>query len=368
MPAQPRVLVCDDSPLMRKVIRDLLTDGGLNVVGEAADGADLLAAVQQHNPDVITLDVEMPRQDGLTALGNLMQSRPTPVVMCSTLTAQGARESIRALELGAVDVVQKPALRLTPSTWGVTRDELVDKVRSAASANVRQSSARQEQAATLAPPRKASPFSKRRSVGADLAGRAAGNKRPLVIIATSTGGPRALNELMPRLPAQLGCGVLIVQHMPVGFTRSLAERLDQHSPITVREAGRTDTITPDVALLAPAGFHLEVTSVGSTRLSDAPPIGKLKPRADITISTAAKVYRDRVLLVVLTGMGSDGETGAADLKRAGGRVLTESEKSCVIYGMPRAVVMAGLSDGEIPLDAMPLAITEAVAAWTPRGA
>ena len=150
--------------------------------------------------------------------------------------------------------------------------------------------------------------------------------------------------------------------------RSLAERLDQHSPITVREAGRTDTITPDVALLAPAGFHLEVTSVGSTRLSDAPPIGKLKPRADITISTAAKVYRDRVLLVVLTGMGSDGETGAADLKRAGGRVLTESEKSCVIYGMPRAVVMAGLSDGEIPLDAMPLAITEAVAAWTPRGA
>ena len=184
-----------------------------------------------------------------------------------------------------------------------------------------------------------------------------------MIIATSTGGPRALHEVVPRLPGQLGVGVLIVQHMPVGFTKTLAERLDTESALTVREARTTDKITPDVALLAPAGSHLEVSSIGNTRLSDAAPIGNLKPRADITISSAAKVYGSRVLLIVLTGMGNDGEVGARDLKKAGGRILTEDERTCVIYGMPRAVKEAGLSDGAVPLDVMPLAIVETVAAW-----
>ncbi|MFN8121999.1 MAG: chemotaxis response regulator protein-glutamate methylesterase [Thermoleophilia bacterium] len=362
MPPKARVLICDDSPLMRRVLSDLLTDGGLEVVAQVSDGADLVAGVQQHKPDVVTLDVEMPRKDGLSALADLMKVQPTPVIMCSTLTGKGARESVKALQLGAVDVVQKPALRLTPSAWGPTRDELVAKVREAAMAKVRAIRPAPSRPAVAGRPAAPAPASAP-PVSADLAARARGTGSPLVIIATSTGGPRALHEVVPRLPGQLGCGVLIVQHMPVGFTKTLAERLDSESALTVREARSTDKITPDVALLAPAGSHLEVSAVGATRLSDAPPIGNLKPRADITISSAAKVYGSKVLLVVLTGMGNDGELGARDLKRAGGRILTEDERTCVIYGMPRAVKEAGLSDGVVPLDVMPLAIVETVAAW-----
>ncbi|MCC6831539.1 MAG: chemotaxis response regulator protein-glutamate methylesterase [Thermoleophilia bacterium] len=361
MPPKARVLICDDSPLMRRVLSDLLTDGGLEVVAQVSDGADLVAGVQRHTPDVVTLDVEMPRKDGLSALADLMKAQPTPVIMCSTLTGKGARESVKALQLGAVDVVQKPALRLTPSAWGPTRDELVAKVREAAMAKVRAIRPAPSRPAAVGRPAPAPAAAP--PVSADLAARARGTGSPLVIIATSTGGPRALHEVVPRLPGELGCGVLIVQHMPVGFTKTLAERLDSESALTVREARPTDRITPDVALVAPAGSHLEVSAIGATRLSDAPPIGNLKPRADITISSAAKVYGSKVLLVVLTGMGNDGELGARDLKQVGGRILSEDERTCVIYGMPRAVKEAGLSDGVVPLDVMPLAIVETIAAW-----
>jgi two-component system chemotaxis response regulator CheB len=353
------VLICDDSPLMRRVLNDLLTDGGCEVVGQVNDGADLVARVAELRPDVVTLDVEMPRKDGLSALRDLMRERPTPVVMVSTLTAHGARASVQALSSGAVDVVQKPALRLTPASWGPTRDELVGKVIAASRARVRpiRSAPRGVAPAgrAAAPPRP--------PVSADLAQRARAAGGPLVVIATSTGGPRALHEVVPKLPGRLGAGVLIVQHMPVGFTRSLAERLDGESPLSVREARRTDDISPDTALVAPAGSHLEVSARGKVRLSDAPPIGNLKPRADVTISSAARVYGGDVLLVVLTGMGNDGEAGARDLRAVGGRILHEDERTCVIYGMPRAVAEAGLSDGAVPLDVMPLAVTEAVANW-----
>ncbi len=345
-----KVLICDDSPLMRQVLRDMFTDGGLDVVAEVPDGAMLLDAVREHRPDVVTLDVEMPRKDGITALAELMAKEPTPVVMVSTLTGHGTSESVRALSIGAVDVVQKPALRLTPQAWGITRDELVAKVITACRARVTRTPA----------PRPASAKAARPAISGDLAARAVGAGAPLVIIATSTGGPRALHELVPRLPARLGAGVLIVQHMPVGFTKSLAERLDRDSPMTVREAKRQDTIRPDVALIAPAGSHLEVTGPGMVRLSDAPAIGGLRPRADVTISTAARNAGRPVVLAVLTGMGADGLDGAKDLRKAGGTILTEDERTCVIYGMPRAIVDAGLSDGVFPLDAMHLALVEAV--------
>ncbi len=343
-----KVLICDDSPLMRQVLRDMFTDGGLDVVAEVPDGALLLDAVREHRPDVVTLDVEMPRKDGISALAELMEKQPTPVVMVSTLTGHGTSESVRALSIGAVDVVQKPALRLTPQAWGITRDELVAKVITACRAHVTRTSA--PRPATAARP----------AISGDLASRAVGAGAPLVIIATSTGGPRALHDLVPRLPAQLGAGVLIVQHMPVGFTKSLAERLDRDSALTVREAKRQDTIRPGVALVAPAGSHLEVTGPGMVRLSDAPAIGGLRPRADITISTAAQNAGRPVALAVLTGMGADGLEGAKDLRKAGGTILTEDERTCVIYGMPRAIVEAGLSDGVFPLDAMHMALVEAV--------
>jgi len=187
MPAKPRVLVCDDSPLMRRVLADLLTEGGMEVVAQVNDGADLVAAVKRVNPDVVTLDVEMPRRDGLSALADLMRERPTPVVMCSTLTGQGARESVKALSLGAVDVVQKPALRLTPTAWGPTRDELVGKVMAAATAHVR--AIRTAPARPTGSPGRAPAGAP--PVSADLAARARHAGGPLVIIATSTGGPPA---------------------------------------------------------------------------------------------------------------------------------------------------------------------------------
>ncbi len=356
---KPRVLVCDDSLLMRRVLTDLLVDGGLDVIGQVTDGADLLASVRALSPDVVTLDVEMPRKDGLATLRELMIERPTPVVMVSTLTGTGARATIQALALGAVDVVQKPALRLTPELWGRTRDELLEKVLNASHARIRPmltpppelERARAEIAATIAPTRDVP------RPGPKMFGRAGD---VVVVIATSTGGPRALHELLPRLPARVGAGLLIVQHMPVGFTRPLAERLDAESALTVREAGPSDAIRPDVALIAPAGHHREVVARGCVALSAAPAIGNLRPRADITIASAAAVYGRDVLVVVLTGMGNDGEVGARAVKAVGGRVLTEHESTCVIYGMPRAIQRAGLCDSAVPLDSMHLAITDVV--------
>lgn len=318
----PRVLICDDSPLLRRVLSDMLTDGGMTVAGEARDGVELVEQAEALRPDVITLDVEMPRRDGLEGLAQLMRTRPTPVVMVSAVTGSGAAATDRALALGAVDVVEKPALRLSAPSWGSTRDELVAKVRAAAAV--------------------------RPAAGGDL-----------VIIATSTGGPRALHAVVPQLPSPLGAGVLIVQHMPAGFTRALAAQLDAESRIEVREAGPVDDIRPGVALLAPGGSHLEVASRGRTRLSQAPPIGALRPRADVTIASAVRHHGARVTLVVLTGMGDDGLAGARAVKAAGGTVLIEDERTCAVWGMPRSIKEAGLEDAAVPLDAMPLAIARA---------
>lgn len=341
----PRVLVCDDSALMRKVVSDLLIEGGCEVVGFSRDGADLVEAVRRLRPQVVTLDVEMPRMNGLQALKRLMAEAPTPVVMLSSLTGQGARETVEALASGAADAMQKPSTRLDPPAWNAAREQLLAKVRGAASARV-------DRLVTPPKPPARTPIT--------FGGRAAAGDT-LVVIATSTGGPRALAEVVPRLPSPLGAGVLIVQHMPVGFTASLAERLDNASALTVREARANDRIEPGTALLAPGGSHLEVSGMGATRLSSAPAIGGLRPRADITLETAARVYGRRVLCVVLTGMGHDGLEGAKAVVREGGRVLAEDESTCVVWGMPRAVTEAGLTEAVFPLDAIPMAIAEAVA-------
>ncbi len=342
MPASPRVLICDDSPLLRRVLTDMLTDGGMTVVGEARDGIELVEKATALAPDVVTLDVEMPRRDGIDGLRELMRARPTPVVMVSTLTGAGTAATTRALALGAVDAVEKPALRLSALSWGSTRDELVAKVRAAASARP---------AALGRTLRPAAP-------GARLAALAATGGGDLVIIATSTGGPRALHSVVPNLPSPLGAGVLIVQHMPVGFTKALATQLDAESRIEVREAGPVEDIRPGVALLAPGGSHLEVANRGRTRLSSAPPLGALRPRADVTIESAVRHYGSRVTLAVLTGMGDDGLVGARAVKAAGGTVLIEDERTCVVWGMPRSIKEAGLEDAVVPLDAMPLAIAQ----------
>ncbi|HEV7772057.1 MAG TPA: CheB methylesterase domain-containing protein [Conexibacter sp.] len=186
--------------------------------------------------------------------------------------------------------------------------------------------------------------------------------RRVVLIAASTGGPRALGELVPQLPAPLGAGTVIVQHLPSGFTGPLARRLDQTAHLNVREAGDGDLLDPRVALLAPGGSHLRLTAAGMTTLSDAPEVGGLRPRADLTIADAARAFGERTVLVVLTGMGNDGLEGAEQVRRCGGRVLVEAESTCTVYGMPRAVEEAHLADVVLPLDELPAAIVAEVAA------
>jgi two-component system chemotaxis response regulator CheB len=344
-----RVLVCDDSPLLRRVITDILTEGRMEVVGQARDGLELVARAKELRPDVITLDVEMPRRNGLDGLRALMSECPTPVVMVSSLTGAGTAATADALASGAVDAVCTPATLLSAAGWGRARDDLLRAVRAAA---------------RVVPAAGGAPGSAR--PGGALAGRAGSAAGPLVVIACSTGGPRALQAVVPRLPSPLGAGVLIVQHMPVGFTGSLARRLDEDSALTVREAASGDAIAPGVALIARAGWHLEVSARDRVRLSHSPPVGALRPRADVTIESAVPHFGSGLVTVVLTGMGDDGVAGCAAVRRSGGRVLAEAQSSAVVWGMPGAVVGAGHADAVLPLDAMPLAITEAVAATRAR--
>jgi two-component system chemotaxis response regulator CheB len=334
-----RVVVADDSRLMRRILADALGRQGFDVVATAADGDEALLACRQHRPDAMTLDLHMPGMDGIGVLRALRAGKAdrVPVVVVSAFSpAHGAR-AVDALAEGAFELVAKPAFGESLETFTA---ELGRKVGEAAhSGRVRRPSAR--------------PIARRPE---HPVRRTAVAGRKVVVIACSTGGPKALGELIPRLPSPLGAGTLIVQHMPPGFTVSLASRLDAASPLAVREAAGGETLEPGVALLAPGGAHLRLDGQRHAQLSDDAPVGGLKPRADFTIEDAAKVYGARMVLVVLTGMGRDGLEGAKAVRAAGGRILVEAESTCTVYGMPRAVAEAGLADEVLPLDELPAAI------------
>jgi two-component system, chemotaxis family, protein-glutamate methylesterase/glutaminase len=337
-----RVVVADDSRLMRRMLADALGRQGFDVVATAADGDEALAACDAHRPDALTLDLAMPGMDGIGVLRALRDRRadPVPVVVVSAFSPTHGARAVDALTEGAFDLVAKPASGESLLSFS---SELGRKVAAAAhSARVRRPVAR----------RPAERVAAARRTGA---GR-------LVVIACSTGGPKALGELIPRLPSPLGAGTLIVQHMPPGFTASLAGRLDGASALRVREAAGGEALDPGVALIAPGGSHLRLGDDRRLRLSAEAPLGGLRPRADLTISDAARVFGRRLLLVVLTGMGKDGLRGAEDVRRAGGRVLTEAAATCAVYGMPRAVAEAGLSHRALELDDLAAAIAEEAAA------
>jgi two-component system, chemotaxis family, protein-glutamate methylesterase/glutaminase len=335
-----RVVVADDSRLMRRMLSDALGRQGFDVVATAADGDEALAACRAHRPDAMTLDLHMPGMDGIGVLRALREGKaePVPVVVVSAFSpAHGAR-AVDALAEGAFELVAKPAFGEPLETF---TSELGRKVGEAAhSGRVRRPAAR--------------PIARRPEHPPVRRTAVAGKK--VVVIACSTGGPKALGELIPKLPSPLGAGTLIVQHMPPGFTASLATRLDAASPLNVREAGGGETLEPGVALLAPGGAHLRLDGTRHAQLSDDAPVGGLKPRADFTIEDAAKQFGARMLLVVLTGMGRDGLEGAKAVRAAGGRILVEAESTCTVYGMPRAVAEAGLADEILPLDELPAAI------------
>jgi len=344
-----RVLVVDDSAFVRKVVTQMLGRSPfIEVVGAAHDGQEALEMVERLEPDVVTLDLVMPGMDGLEFLRRQMAIRPLPVVMCSISHESGA-PALEAFELGAVEFVQKPTALATDRVFDIA-EELVAKVKAAATVR---------------------PALTRRASAADDAARAAsvdipapGSRRAdVVVIGVSTGGPQALREIIPRIPADFPLPVLVVLHMPIGYTEMYANRLNEISQIRVVEASDGEAITGGTMYLAPAGRHLSLRRVDDgvqAHLDSRPTDTPHRPAVDVLFRSAAEVYGPRVLAVVMTGMGNDGLMGAAAVKAKGGRVLTEDESSCIVYGMPRAVAEAGLSDARAPLGDILRAIMEMV--------
>ena len=334
-----RVLIVDDSATMRAVLaRKLEAAPDIQVVGRAMDGIDGLEQVARLKPDVITLDVEMPRLDGLQTLARLMAEHPTPVVMVSSLTRKGAEATLRALDLGAVDFIEKPTVGGVVAAHMV--EGLVEKVRAAATARVRALPAPPE--AAPAPRLASTPRPPRPAVHG-------GWEHTIVMIGSSTGGPQALRQLVPMLPGDLGVPVVIVQHMPEGFTTLLANRLNGLSEIEVAEARPGDRLSQGKALLAPGGKHLLFDAAGVVSLGDGPAECGVRPAVNVTMESVLGVRGWDVLGVVLTGMGNDGTRGAGLIRAAGGDVIAESEETSLIYGMPRSVVLAGHATQVLPL-------------------
>jgi two-component system, chemotaxis family, protein-glutamate methylesterase/glutaminase len=354
-----RVVVADDSGLMRRVLTHALSDAGFEVVGQAKDGDEALELCRRLRPDTMTLDLHMPGMDGIGVLRELKRpgAPSIPVIVVSAFSpAHGAR-AVDALSEGAFDLVAKPGAGDALSAFVA---ELSDKVRAAAG-SLRRRVARPVTPKPAPAPAPAPPAPGR--VGPISRPRVAAiGSKPLVFIASSTGGPAALARLVPQLPAPLGAGTVVVQHMPAGFTTSLAARLDKASKLTVVEASAGDTLAPDKVLLGPGGLHLRLDSERRAFLSDEDPIGGLRPRADLAIEDAAKLFGRRLLLVVLTGRGNDGVAGARVVRAHGGRVLIQEESTCTVYGMPRAVAEAGLADAVHGLDELPAAIAREVGA------
>jgi two-component system, chemotaxis family, protein-glutamate methylesterase/glutaminase len=359
-----RAVVCDDSPFMRRLLSDALRACGVRIVGEAGDGQAALDLCDRLHPDVMTLDVQMPGMSGMDVLRRMPHGGPG-VIVVSAYTQEGSGLAVEALSIGAAEVIRKPGSDTPLARFAA---ELAAAVQAAAAArrggrvtpprSAPQPVQRRDEPPRTAPaPRAATPPP--RSPSATTTTRRVTS--PIIVIASSTGGPKALSTLVPNLPNPCGAGVVIVQHMPAGFTASLAQRLNATSRLDVREARSGDRVEPGVALLAPGGHHLRLRH-GTVSLTDDAPIGGLRPRADLTIEDAARDWPGRCLLVVLTGMGNDGTRGAHALHAAGGIVLSEAEETCVVYGMPRAVRDAGLVDIVQPLDQLAGAITGALRA------
>ncbi|HET9955734.1 MAG TPA: chemotaxis response regulator protein-glutamate methylesterase [Polyangiaceae bacterium] len=353
-PARIRVLVVDDSALMRQLLRQLIeNDPELCVVDTASDPLQAWNKIQSRTPDVLTLDVEMPKMDGLTFLDKLMRAQPLPVVMVSSLTEQGCDTTLRALELGAVDYVCKPQMDLAQGMHELAH-ELRQKLKVAARARV-QARLRSHSAPA---PRKPS-VSPRGLEGA----RADARKVPgakldpsrtsprVVAIGASTGGTEALKSVLTALPPDAP-GIVIVQHMPENFTRQFANRLNGLCRIEVREAADQDRITPGLALIAPGSHHMQVEkAVGGfrVRLQAGPPIDHHRPSVDVLFESCAKTIGAQALGVILTGMGSDGARGLAAMRRSGAFTLGQDEQTCVVYGMPKEALLRGGVARQAPL-------------------
>ncbi|PAU65686.1 chemotaxis response regulator protein-glutamate methylesterase [Pseudomonas sp. PIC25] len=357
-----KVLVVDDSGFFRRRVSEILSaDPNIQVVGTATNGREAIDQALALKPDVITMDYEMPMMDGITAVRHIMQRCPTPVLMFSSLTHEGARVTLDALDAGAVDYLPKNFEDISRNPEKV-KQLLCEKVHTIARSNRRYSSFSPSPAAaspTSSAPARPAPAAP--APAAPTGGSPAPKRKAykLVAIGTSTGGPVALQRVLTQLPGNFPAPIVLIQHMPAAFTKAFAERLDKLCRISVKEAEDGDMLRPGLALLAPGGKQMMVDPRGVVKILPGDERLNYKPCVDITFGSAAKSFNDKVLAVVLTGMGADGREGARMLKQSGSQVWAQDEASCVIYGMPMAVAKANLADAIYGLDDIGRHLTEA---------
>lgn len=350
-----KVLIVDDSAVVRQVLVSQL-DGvaGIRVIGTASDPIFARRKMAQQWPDVIVLDIEMPRMDGITFLRQLMAERPTPVVICSTLTARGAETSMQAMAAGAVEIISKPKAGLKQFLQGA-RSEMIDAIKAAAVARLTVGSRAAAEPAGPEPKRNADSMLPRTHVG-----RLFATTDRVVAIGTSTGGTQALEQILTRLPVDAP-GIVVVQHMPARFTRAFSERLDSICQIRVKEAQNNDRVLPGQALIAPGGLHMMLRRSGAqyrVEVRDGPVVSRHKPSVDVLFRSVAGAAGPNAMGIIMTGMGDDGARGLLEMRQAGAATLGQSESSCVVYGMPREAFRLGAVEREADLLDMPGLILE----------
>lgn len=343
-----RVLVVDDSAFMRKVITDIVNSSPeMEVVSRSRDGLDALKKIEYYRPDVVTMDIEMPVMNGLTTLARIMEKNPVPVIMLSSLTEAGARETVKALQLGAVDFIAKPSGHISLDIDKV-KGEIISKIKIAAATN--------QTVKKFRPVPNPDPIVSRRQ-NRRLTDNHQLNK--LVLIGTSTGGPKALHQVIPQFPADIDAAILVVQHMPAGFTRSLAERLNSLSQIKVKEAEDGEEIIPGCAYIAPGDYHLRVITRANSQdrklmvnLKQDEPKGGHRPSVDVMLESVAGQFWSDMVGVIMTGMGHDGTAGLKHIKLKGASIIAEHQSSCIVYGMPKSAVETGMVDRIVPLESI----------------
>lgn len=342
------VLVVDDSAFMRKLIAEMVESSGeYRVVGTAADGMEALEQIRALSPEIVTLDIEMPRLDGLETLEQIMREMPRPVVMLSAAGSEHGNEmTLRALDRGAIEFVRKPSGPISIDLLTV-RQELSAALNAARAVNM---------AGVRTPPAPSAPVAAEPSTRKTVAAATC-----VVAIAASTGGPRALGEIIPHLPENLGAAVLIVQHMPREFTRTLSHRLDAVSPLSVREAEDGEALREDRVYLAPGGYHMRLdgeVGAATIRLDTSPTIWGVRPAADPLFASAAAIFRAAVIGVILTGMGRDGAEGLRQIRSAGGMGVVQDRDSSIVYGMPQAALSLAGADRVVAAREMPRVIRD----------
>ena len=343
MKKKTRVLIVDDSALIRNLFTELLSaDPDIDVIGTAHDPYDAREKIKQLNPDVITLDVEMPKMDGISFLEKIMTLRPMPVVMVSSLTQKGAETTLRALEIGAVDYISKPATQQTRNSLSALKDDLIIKVKTAAGARVRSN---QHTSAN---------HNVDESKILSFTPTSAANRR-LIAIGSSTGGVEALREVITVLP-QNSPPIVITQHMPETFTASFAARLNKICALTVQEARDSQKIAPGNVYIAPGGKHFEVVTRGNDyvcKISDGPLVSGHRPSVDVLFRSVKNAVGNLAIGVLLTGMGKDGAAGLLEMKNSGAFTIGQNEATCVVYGMPKAAKTINAVMTELPLGKIP---------------